>query len=73
LLPVVTTIEPNLLEIAIRMTPRARLCRFSSVMPSSVPSNISPSADEEALDRLLDRHRVIAAAERPGAGLGVGE
>ncbi|MCY1313990.1 hypothetical protein D9M70_645690 [compost metagenome] len=44
MLPVVTTIEPNLLEIAIRMVPRVRLCRFSSVMPDSVPSNMSESA-----------------------------
>ncbi|MNY76549.1 hypothetical protein D3C86_2161670 [compost metagenome] len=43
MLPVVTTIEPNLLEIAIRIVPRVRLCRFSSVMPWSVPSNMSDS------------------------------
>ncbi|MNT14096.1 hypothetical protein D3C72_1490880 [compost metagenome] len=45
MLPVVTTIEPNLFEMAIRIVPRVRLCRFSSVMPSSVPSKRSDSAE----------------------------
>src|SRR5216683_3146129 len=45
LLPVVTTIAPVLLEIAISSVPRVRACRFSSVMsrgnPAKVPERIS--------------------------------
>jgi hypothetical protein len=43
-LPVVTTIAPVLLEIAIRIRPRARLWMFSSVMSRDLPANIRASA-----------------------------
>jgi hypothetical protein len=44
LLPVVTTMPPSLLEIAIRIEPRARDCMFSSVMSGWRPANIFASA-----------------------------
>jgi hypothetical protein len=43
LLPVVTTIRPNLLEIAIRIVPRARAL-FSSVTSRCSPANTGASA-----------------------------
>jgi hypothetical protein len=41
LLPVVTTIAPVLLEIAINNVPRVRACRFSSVMSRGIPAKVS--------------------------------
>ena len=64
---------PVLFEIAIRMRPRARLWMFSSVMSRGLPANILASACSTALDRLGDRHDVVADAQRLGAGGGVGE
>src|SRR5712671_3972773 len=39
---------PNLLESAIRVTPRARLCRFSSVMSGARPANCGASIAPKA-------------------------
>ncbi len=39
LLPVVTTMEPDLFDSAMSSVPRMRDCRFSSVLSSASPSN----------------------------------
>jgi hypothetical protein len=44
LLPVVSTMEPNLLDSAISSVPRMRACRFSSVVSSARPANCGASA-----------------------------
>src|SRR2546430_8910160 len=44
LLPVATSIQPNLLDSAISRTPRARAWMFSSVRSGSLPLNGSASA-----------------------------
>ena len=48
LLPVVTTIEPNLLDIAMSSVPRMRDCRFSSVVSSARPSKLGASCAPNA-------------------------
>ncbi len=48
LLPVVSTSEPNLFDIAIRIVPRIRACRFSSASPGSVPANVGASMSRNA-------------------------
>ena len=49
LLPVVSTSQPNLFEIAIRMLPRMRAWTFSSATFGCVPSNMPPSVESMAL------------------------
>ncbi|MNS88239.1 hypothetical protein D3C71_2047730 [compost metagenome] len=44
LLPVVRTMEPNLLDSAISKVPRMRACRFSSVVSSGRPAKSCASA-----------------------------
>ena len=48
LLPVVSTSQPNLFDIAIRMVPRTRAWRFSSARPGSSPANGSASMPRNA-------------------------
>jgi hypothetical protein len=48
LLPVVSTSQPNLLDRAMRVTPRMRLCRFSSVRSSSRPVKLGSSMSMRA-------------------------
>jgi len=49
LLPVVTTMAPVLLEIAINSVPRARACRFSSVISRGRPANIGDRISSKPL------------------------
>jgi hypothetical protein len=48
LLPVVSTMEPNLLDRAMRNTPRIRAWMFSSVVSSGRPLNSWASDDLKA-------------------------
>ena len=48
LLPVVSTSQPNLFDIVIRIVPRMRAWRFSSARPGSVPANGSASMSRNA-------------------------
>ena len=48
MLPVVSTMEPNLLDSAISRVPRMRDCRFSSVVSASRPSNSGASTADNA-------------------------
>ncbi|CAB4852915.1 unannotated protein [freshwater metagenome] len=50
LLPVVSTIQPNLLESAISVVPRMRLCRFSSVRSGALSANASAVISRYALN-----------------------
>jgi hypothetical protein len=54
LLPVVSSRPPNLLASAIRIAPRQRDCRFSSVVSVARPAN-SGAAHREATERRFDR------------------
>ena len=58
---------PNLLEIAISVVPRTRLWMFSSVMSGVRAGEHLRQRLREALDRLGDRHDVVAHAQRLGA------
>ena len=73
LLPVVSTIQPNLLESAMSTLPRMRAWRFSSAMSGSAPSN---SRREHLVERRR-AHGSIGIVQRPmprfGESLGVGD
>ena len=55
------------------MVPRARACRFSSVTSRGTPRKDRRKRRLEALDRRRDRQRLVAHAERLGAGRGIVE
>ena len=48
LLPVVSTSQPNLFDIVMRMVPRTRACRFSSARPGGRSANGSASIPRNA-------------------------
>ena len=50
LLPVVSTIQPNLFDSAINVVPRTRLCKFSSVRSGSRSTNDGASMSRYALN-----------------------
>ena len=50
LLPVVKTIQPNLLDSAISVVPRTRLCRFSSVKSADRFSKLGSSISKYELN-----------------------
>ncbi len=73
LLPVVSTIQPNLFEIVISTLPRIRACTFSSASPSAVPSNIGASISSKAACAGSIGTVCVRISSRSGQGLGIGD
>ena len=73
LLPVVSTSQPNLFDIVMRMVPRMRACRFSSARPGLGARERGAEQVEERRVGRLDRHGDRADAEVGREQLGVGD
>ena len=73
LLPVVSTSQPNLFEIAMRSVPRMRAWRFSSARPGRRALERRFEQVRERVVRLLDRDGHRPDAEVGGQLLGVGD
>ena len=73
LLPVVSTSQPNLFDIVMRIVPRMRACRFSSARPGFAAVERRGEHVEEGAVRVLDRDGHGADPEVGRERLGVGD